>query len=286
MNHSSPFENKEFASLFAKLRSPVSPLVGKSVVKLASIRDGDTLLDLGCGPGLISKSIMKQKSLKQVLLVDSSKQMVLEAKENLRGFKTNSTVKQIDLVNEDIETAIGPEKQFDHVIAIDLWHLLPDRRNLLRFLPRAISSKGNLTIALHREVSQRKMKEWHEVRSEIRDEITKKLAEKHPGFQFSVRSKGATVHSDEISTFQKELSIAGFKLTKSHEDDNLADVNQLVRHMPESFLIEAKRAEVKMQDSFLKKVINSAVRKSLNKRKNFEKTKIATEAFFVFEHAH
>ncbi|HKW05080.1 MAG TPA: hypothetical protein VJN71_07275, partial [Nitrososphaerales archaeon] len=163
--------------------------------------------------------------------------------------------------------------------------LLPDRRNLLRYLPGAISSKGNLTIALHREVSQRKMKEWHEVRSEIRDEITKSLVEKYPGFEFPIRSKGATVHSDEISTFQKEISVAGFKLKKSHEDDNLADINQMVHHVPESLFIEAKRAEVKMQDSFLKKVINSAVKKSLNKRKNFEKIKIATEAFFVFEHA-
>lgn len=280
----SPFENEEFARLFAKLRRPVASKIGKKIIEVGSIRNNDSLLDLGCGPGLISKSIMMQRTLKRALLVDSSREMVAAAKRNLSPLDGEVEVRRVNLVQDNLDLVIGSKAPFDHVIAIDLWHLLEARRKLARFLlEKSLSSKGNLTISLHKETSEKSMLEWHGVRSEVREAIKSKLKEKYPDFEFQPRSKGATVHKDEVSVYLAELSKAGFKLSRRAEDSELADVNQMARHLPESLRIELRQNLPGMPEPLLKRVVNSSAREVLSQHKGFESSRIATEVFYVFE---
>ncbi len=283
MTHSTPFENKEFAALFSELRRTVASGLARKVIDLAEIKDGDSLLDLGCGPALVSKSIMQHRSLRYALLIDRSMKMTMSAKENLNGLNTNCDVKCLDLEKGDTwfkESAKGP---FDHVIAIDLWHLLTHRKKLSRLTyGKLLVEHGNLTLALHKEISIKRMRTWHQVRSEIREQISSKLRETYPRFEFGTRSRGATVHGEEVSTYLSELSAVGFKLTKRSEDSRMADINQMVQHLPESFTVEVKRALPKIPGSLLKTTVDSSVRTVLRAHRGFAQSPIATEVFYVF----
>lgn len=284
--HSSPFEDRDFAALFAKLRSPVASKVALKIVELASIRNSESLLDIGCGPGLISKSIMRRRVLKNALLIDRSIAMVASARRNLSGLDGKFEIMQVDLEQDNLDWAIGSRGPFDHVIAIDLWHLLEDRKKLSKFLlHRSLSSTGNLTIALHKEISKKRSQEWHKVRSEIREKISSKLKERYPDFDFGARSKGATVHKDEISLYLAELSKEGFKLSRHNEDRELADINQMMRHLPESFRIDVRRTLPGISDSLLKHAVDSSVKQVLSEHDGSKDLPIASEIFYVFERA-
>ncbi|MGI0085227.1 MAG: hypothetical protein ACREBQ_09105, partial [Nitrososphaerales archaeon] len=108
---------------------------------------------------------------------------------------------------------------------------------------------------------------------------------KYPDFQFPERSRGAIAHRDEISLYLSELSKLGFNLKKSVEDSNLADINQMSRHLPESFRIEVKREFPRIPDLLLKRVVGVSVKEVLNKYQGFEDSRVATEVFSVFERA-
>ncbi len=229
---------------------------------------------------------MRQRVLKKVLLIDRSLEMVASAKRNLSRMDGSFEIMQVDLERDNLDRVIGSRGRFDHVIAIDLWHLLENRKKLSKFLLHGLlSPKGNLTIARHKEISKKRLREWQEVRSEVREKISSKLKESYPAFYFGARSKGATVHKDEISLFLSELSKAGFKVSNRGEDRELADINQMMLHLPESFRIEVRRNVPDIPDSLLKHVVDSSVKQVLSEHKGSEDLPIATEIFYVFERA-
>ena len=282
MPHHSPFENSEFVEFFSKIRSPVASGVARKVVNLAHMRDGQSLLDLGCGPGLVTKEIMKIRSLGRVLLLDRSGEMVRQARLNLGQTKQDYAVRKVDLDSGDLARKRAL-KGFDHAIAIDLWHLLERPSDVASFLfENALRPSGRLTISLHKQVSEKNMEVWHIVRQEIRGQIASMLKERYPKVEFEGRSKGAVVHEHDTESFRSDLESVGFKLVASAEDKRLADVNQLVKHLPESFRMEVRQKIPDIDQDLLESVVADSVAHVTKSHRGIERITLATEAFFVF----
>ena len=170
-----------------------------------------------------------------------------------------------------------------HAIAIDLWHLLERPSDVASFLfEKALKPSGRLTISLHKQVSEKNMEVWHRVRQEIREQIASMLKERYPKVEFEGRSKGAVVHEHDTESFRSDLESVGFKLVASAEDKRLADVNQLVKHLPESFRMEVRQKIPDIDQDLLESVVADSVAHVTKSHRGIERITLATEAFFVF----
>jgi SAM-dependent methyltransferase len=275
------FEDAKFVKFFTSLRAPIAQAAATKIVELASIKDGQTVLDLGCGPGLIAKYIASLRKLRELFLVDRSEEMVKLARRNLRGSVVKYTVKVVDLEHDSLIEKFD-SKTFDHVLAIDLWHLLEDRSFARLLFDSLLDAKGTFTLALHKELSKSAMERFRQIRQEIREEITMKLRSRYPEFAFEGGSKGPMVHGDEISRFKSELNDTGFVLVGEEEDESLADVNELAKFPAESFEIEVERLMPKIGQKFLHEVVASSI-ESVLIRSKFTPKPIATEVLLVFQ---
>jgi SAM-dependent methyltransferase len=280
----SPFEESDFVSLFTRLRSSVASSLGNKLVQLSEIKSRDTLLDLGCGPGLVARAILRRRELRCALLVDRSLPMVLAARANLKKIGNKCQIMRLDLERNQGRSQLVTEAPFDHIIAIDLWHLLEHRQIISKFIhDRLLSTNGNLTLALHRDISEKRMKNWHEIRSQVREEISLRMREINNKFEFGTRSRGAVVLHEEVGTYLRELRDSGFYLSRKAEDEDLADINQMVKHLPESFKMEVRRIDPNLPPSVIERIVNSSIRSVLQANKGFVNANIATEVFYVLK---
>lgn len=102
------------ARLHTRLRAWSAPL---DAVVQALPRDG-TLLDVGCGHGLVSNEVALRSPLARVLGIDLSETKVASARKSV-GARTNVEFRQAAL--EEV-----PESGFDAVSLIDVLYLVPE----------------------------------------------------------------------------------------------------------------------------------------------------------------
>ena len=102
------------ARLHTRLRDWSAPL---DAVVQALPRDG-TLLDVGCGHGLVSNEVALRSPLARVLGIDLSETKVASARKSV-GARTNVEFRQAAL--EEV-----PESGFDAVSLIDVLYLVPE----------------------------------------------------------------------------------------------------------------------------------------------------------------
>lgn len=102
------------ARLHTRLRAWSAPL---DAVVQALPRDG-TLLDVGCGHGLVSNEVALRSPLVRVLGIDLSETKIASARKSV-GARTNVEFRQAAL--EEV-----PESGFDAVSLIDVLYLVPE----------------------------------------------------------------------------------------------------------------------------------------------------------------
>ncbi len=113
------------------------PLV-KSLLDEVEIKNGDDILDLGCGNGIISELLFSY-SKKPILGVDVSKKMIETANKRFKD-NPNISFKCLDFLTCDIN------QSFDLIVIYNAYPHFVDRDKFLNSLKKALKPKGRFVI--------------------------------------------------------------------------------------------------------------------------------------------
>ena len=107
------------------------------------IKDGMTILDLGCGPGFFSVEIAKMigKSGK-VIAADLQEGMLQKLRNKIKGTDIEKRIK----LHKCEENRIGIVDKVDFVLAFYMVHEVPSQGNLLREIQSILNSNGKVFI--------------------------------------------------------------------------------------------------------------------------------------------
>lgn len=132
----------EIAEQYSETRKKhLSPLWDELVKIVAEIKDGDKILDVGCGNGRLL-DFLKDKKI-EYLGVDASENLIKCARE--------LHPKNEFVVNDILELSSLPKLNFDFVFSIALLHHLPSlelRVAALRQLKNKINNSGEIVITV------------------------------------------------------------------------------------------------------------------------------------------
>lgn len=125
-------------------KNNIGPFKSSSeLVKLANIQPGQTVLDLACGTGAITKRIAAKVGMSgQVIGVDSSISAIKIAKKEINN-KTN-----LDFVLSDAEF-IKFNKKFDVVTCQYALFFFPNAQKVLKNIRQYLKKDGMLALTLH-----------------------------------------------------------------------------------------------------------------------------------------
>ena len=98
-----------------------------------------SLLDVGCGPGLLLKTLAEQDPGMSLAGLDISPEMIRIAKEGLGN--------RADLRVGDAEALPWEDARFDSLVCVDSFHHYPHPQAALAEMRRALRSGGRLIIA-------------------------------------------------------------------------------------------------------------------------------------------
>ena len=113
--------------------------IRRRVIYACEARPGTTILELGCGPGALTRLLVERGA--QVTGVDASPDMIAEANRRVRG----ATFRLADV------RTFEPPGRFDTILVSFVLHELraSDWQSLLRRLANALASGGRLVLADH-----------------------------------------------------------------------------------------------------------------------------------------
>ena len=112
--------------------------LNRRIARLISLQKGSSLLDVGCGWGLLLQTLsQKDKSLK-LFGIDISPEMVRVAK---RNFQNN---KQVEIKEGSADKLPYKSSSFDYVTCILSFHHHPNSQQSLREMYRVLKPKGRL----------------------------------------------------------------------------------------------------------------------------------------------
>jgi ubiquinone/menaquinone biosynthesis C-methylase UbiE len=112
----------------------------KVIVNMGSIEEDDWVLDLGCGPGLLTQAI--EEKTKRVVGLDLTREMLNEAQ--LQSKKKN---KSILYLLGDAEKLPFMDGQFDCVMTRLTIHHFPEPLKIIKELSRVLKSGGRMIVS-------------------------------------------------------------------------------------------------------------------------------------------
>ena len=127
-----------FARPFSETRQRVQPGVLKAIKDLPF---GTSVLDLGCGNGLLAKTLHQAGHRGTYLGLDSSKALLGEARED--NLHPNATFLEIDLAQANWSSSLPTS--FDHIFAFAILHHIPGallRNKIVKVLPSLMTENG------------------------------------------------------------------------------------------------------------------------------------------------
>ena len=132
---------------FGKYYIPEREAQIQMICDLIPPHPGDfTVMDLGCGEGLLAQALLKQYPKSTVIGLDGSETMILKAKLNLKEFRERFMVKHFDLEKKDWRT-LGVRVQAV-VSSLTIHHLSAEQKqDLFLDVYQLISPGGALVIA-------------------------------------------------------------------------------------------------------------------------------------------
>ncbi|MBI5206879.1 MAG: methyltransferase domain-containing protein [Candidatus Firestonebacteria bacterium] len=133
-----------------KWNPPAYELVAKSqyqdgmkLIELVNPRDGENILEIGCGPGRHTIELAKRTPTGFVFALDASPKMIDFAKKKIM----ETGIKNVKFLIQDIQQ-IDIVSFFDVIFSSSVLHWIPDQENLLNLLKRALKKEGRLGIMI------------------------------------------------------------------------------------------------------------------------------------------
>ncbi|HEX7167048.1 MAG TPA: methyltransferase domain-containing protein [Acidimicrobiales bacterium] len=125
------------AGTYHRVSGPLVEMATKVLDRLPL--DGDeTVMDAGCGTGLVTTLLLERLPAGRVLAVDADASMIAKAREQLAPFGDRVTVEQVDLLALDLDGAL------DAVLSTATFHWILDHERLFARLFRALRRGGRL----------------------------------------------------------------------------------------------------------------------------------------------
>ncbi|SNS99167.1 Methyltransferase domain-containing protein [Anaerovirgula multivorans] len=107
------------------------------------IKDGMTVLDLGCGPGFFSVEMAKMVGKNgKVIAVDVQEEMLEKLKNKIKGTKIEKRIK----LHRCEENRIGVTDKVDFILAFYMVHEVPNQEILLREIISILKPNGKAFI--------------------------------------------------------------------------------------------------------------------------------------------
>ena len=137
-NEVAPFYHKRWA------KNEVGPFaVTKKLLELSKIKNGDDVLDLACGTGLVTKKLIRKVGRNgQVFAIDSSESAIKIAK------KWTGTSKNLHFVRADAEK-VQFKTKFDAITCQYALFFFPDEQKVLKNMKNVLKKNGKITLAVH-----------------------------------------------------------------------------------------------------------------------------------------
>lgn len=107
------------------------------------LRDGDSVLELGCGPGFVTERLLEELPNASVTALDLDPQMIQQAQARLAG----SHGSRCTLLVSDARSVPLPDQSFDVVYIRMLLQLVPEPLGVVREALRLLKPGGRLILA-------------------------------------------------------------------------------------------------------------------------------------------
>lgn len=114
---------------------------GTELIKLLNVRDGEKILDVGCGNGLLTIEVARESPKGFVVGIDSSEEMLRKAEKN----KKEQGIKNITFQLKDA-VSIDYENEFDAIFSNSVLHWIKDHKKLLKKFYKTLKPRGRLAI--------------------------------------------------------------------------------------------------------------------------------------------
>ena len=137
-NEVAPFYHKRWA------KKEIGPFaVTKKLLDLSKIKNGDSVLDLACGTGLVTKKLIRKVGKDgQIYAIDSSESAIKIAK------KWAGTPKNLHFVRADAEK-VQFNTKFDAITCQYALFFFPNEQKVLKNMKKMLKKNGTITLAVH-----------------------------------------------------------------------------------------------------------------------------------------
>ena len=167
---------------------------------LSSVKNTDALLDAGGGTGFLSNFLSKHINFDTICLVDSSKDMLDEARRKEYG---------AELFNASIEDFCHlTNKKFDVILVRQVLHYVEDVNRVISLLRSVLNDDGVIYVGQF-VVEDEKCREWHDKlmqeisKNRLRTFLFDELSEDFTKAGFEIINKSFTEHSENLKNFSK-----------------------------------------------------------------------------------
>ena len=116
--------------------------IGELAIQKLNPKQGESILDLGCGIGNLTAKIAKRIDPGRIIGIDPDKNMIEAAEERIENFKIpNMQVQQIS------GTKMNYDRRFDGVFSNIVIHWIKDQHRLFSNLNKSLKENGRMLIA-------------------------------------------------------------------------------------------------------------------------------------------
>lgn len=129
----------EFWLMNNPIRGFIQIFEAKKLRKMSNLKDGSSILEIGCGQGVGTKLINKYFKPKKIVAIDLDTRMIRRAKRKIHQ-------KHISFEIGNASRLKFPNESFDAIIDFGIIHHIPNWKDCLKELHRALKPGGQLIL--------------------------------------------------------------------------------------------------------------------------------------------